>query len=171
MSNSHDRVRESGLPPCGRFRVGRPANVILLVAWWFAASLLGSCGPANLEPVDIYPEDQCASCRMAVSNRAFASEIVYHDGAASKFDDLGCFDTYRRAHADEEYAAIFLVNYETGEWIPYGRSVIVRTGIETPMGSGRVAVAGQDAARRLRERHPPKLASMEEDGCCSGPGK
>jgi len=141
-------------------------NANLLVVM-LASLALSSCGPNEIRPVDVFAEDQCGSCRMAVSSPAFASEIVYADGSAAKFDDLRCFENYRRAHADEEYAAIFVMNYESKEWMPYGTSVIIETGIETPMGSGRIAVAGQEAASRLKEKYPPKLASTEAGSCCA----
>jgi hypothetical protein len=157
-----DRRPVSGLVI--HLRMGLPAR---LIAGMLTALVLASCGPAEIKPVGIFGEDQCASCRMAVSNPAFASEIVYADGSAAKFDDLGCFDNYRRAHPDEEYAAIFVMNYETNEWMAYGKSVIIRTGIETPMGSGRIAVADQEAANRLKKQYPPKLASKEGDSCCA----
>ena len=59
------------------------------------------------------------------------------------------------------------MNYETKEWVPYGRSVIVRTGIETPMGSGWIALEDQLAAKRLKEQYPAKDTSMDEDSCCA----
>jgi nitrous oxide reductase accessory protein NosL len=149
----------------GRFvdsLIGLPAGLVLTL-------LIASCGPSEIRPVEIFAEDQCSSCRMAVSNPAFASEIVYDDGSAAKFDDLGCFDNYRKAHPDERYAAIFVMNYESKQWMPYGKSIIIRTGIETPMGSGQIAVSDQEAAARLKKQYPPKLASKEGGSCCARP--
>lgn len=134
------------------------------------ALLFSSCGPNEIRPAELFPEDQCASCRMAVSDGAFASQILYDDGSAAKFDDLRCFDNYRKAHPGEDFVELFVANYETKEWIPYGRSVIVQTGIETPMGSGRIAVADQAAAKRLKEQYPPKMASAGADACCGNGG-
>lgn len=149
---------------------GPAASAFASAAGLVAAVALGSCGPQEVRPVEIFPEDQCASCRMAVSDQAFASQIVYDDGSAVKFDDLGCFDNFRRAHPGEPAAGMFVANYETKEWIPYGKSVIVQTGIETPMGSGRVAVADQAAANRLKRKFPPKIAASGAGGCCSAGG-
>ena len=145
------------------------ATIVLTVLIAAASVLVTSCAPAEAGPVPLYPEDQCASCRMAVSNRAFASQIVFTDGSAAKFDDLRCLDNYRHEHPNEAYAAIFVSNYETSEWMPYALGVIVQTGIETPMGSGRVAVADQKAAARLKEQYPPKLSAEGMDACCAGP--
>jgi hypothetical protein len=147
-----------------------PAPLLAPFFALFLALLFPSCGPKEIRPADLFPEDQCASCRMAVSDGAFASQILYDDGSAAKFDDLRCFDNYRKAHPSEEFVEMFVADYETKEWIPYGRSVIVLTGIETPMGSGRIAVGGQEAAKRLKEQYPPKMASAEADACCEKPG-
>ncbi len=126
-----------------------------------------SCGPKKIEPVELFSEDQCASCRMAVSNASFASEIITKDGEALKFDDLKCFENYRKKNNVATYAAIFVKDYDTKQWIPFGKSIIIQTGIETPMGSGQVAVANAQRAKQLMEQYPPKLAAMERDACCS----
>jgi copper chaperone NosL len=126
---------------------------------------LNSCGPKEIQPVELYPEDECASCRMAVSNPAFASEIINKDGSVVKFDDLRCFENYRKDHRVDEIEKMFVKNYETKEWIPFGKSIIIQTGIETPMGSGQVAVSDQQHAKQLTEKYPPKFTAMQEIEC------
>jgi copper chaperone NosL len=125
---------------------------------------LAGCAAGELRPVELYPEDACALCRMAVSDPAFASEIITADGEALKFDDLRCMENYRRDHATMKVKAIFVKDYTTKAWIPYEKSVIVRTSIETPMGSGKVAASSSDEAKRLTEAFPP---AADENACCS----
>lgn len=142
-----------------------PALVMLVVC----ALMLSSCAPNDPAPTPLYPEDQCSSCRMTISNKAFASEIISDDGTVLKFDDLRCLEDYRQEHPDEHAAAIFVTDYESGEWMPYAKGIVVPTGIETPMGSGRIAVSTQEAASRLKELHPAKLTSTGHDACCGKP--
>lgn len=136
-----------------------------------SALLLLSCAPKQIVPVELFPEDECSACRMTVSNAQFASEIINKDGSAVKFDDLQCFENYRKTHSVEEFAAIFVKNYDTKEWIPFGKSIIVQTGIETPMGSGKIAVADQQRAKQLHEQFPPSLAEMNGAACCAADKK
>lgn len=125
-----------------------------------------SCGPKEIQPVELFPEDECASCRMAVSDPAFASEIIMKDGSVVKFDDLRCFENYRKDHNVDDFEKIFVKDYETKDWIPFGKSIVIQTGIETPMGSGQIAVADQHRAKQLKEQYPATIAAMEGDACC-----
>ncbi len=122
---------------------------------WLLSLLLISCGPKEIKPVDLFPEDECASCRMAISSPEFASEIINKDGSVMKFDDLKCFENYRKESNVTNYAAIFVKDYDTKQWIPFGKSIVIQTGIETPMGSGQVAVANAQRAKELVQQYPP----------------
>jgi copper chaperone NosL len=106
---------------------------------------LHGCGSAEIKPVEIYPEDMCSQCRMAISEHVFASEMIMADGEVFKFDDLSCLEKFREKSAGRKIAATFVKDYETKKWLPYERSVIVQTSLKTPMGSGKVALA--DSAR------------------------
>ncbi|HAL55024.1 MAG TPA: hypothetical protein DCP63_00750 [Bacteroidetes bacterium] len=118
-------------------------------------SFLCGCAPSEIKPVDIYPEDVCTHCRMAVSDKSFASEILTADDEALKFDDLGCMETYRNDHPDLKIIAVFVSDYETKTWLRHEKSVIVGTSIATPMGSGRIAVADSARALEIARKFPP----------------
>src|SRR3989339_432647 len=124
------------------------------------------CAPPAVKPVDIHPEDACANCRMAVSDKSFASEIILQNGEALKFDDLGCLEEYRKKEPAAKIAAIYVSDYETKEWLPFEKSIIVETGIATPMGSGKVAVKDEAQAKTIREKYPSSK-SLTDTGCCS----
>jgi copper chaperone NosL len=117
-----------------------------------------------VKPVDIFAEDNCAQCRMAVSDERLASEIINDAGEVLKFDDLGCMLKYRTSHHDMKIAATFLKDYETKQWIPYERAVIIETDVDTPMGSGKVAFADSMRAREFQKKHPSNK-SLSEAGC------
>jgi copper chaperone NosL len=124
---------------------------------WFAILLLiilVGCGSSEIKPVDIYPEDMCSHCRMAISDQAFASEIFTAEGEVFKFDDLGCLEKFKEKSRDLKIAATFVKDYETKKWLPYERSTIVQTSIRTPMGSGKVALADSAKAREFLEKFP-----------------
>lgn len=124
------------------------------------------CAPSTTRPVDIHPEDACSNCRMAVSDKAFASEIILQNGEALKFDDLVCLEEYRKKAPAAKIAAIYVADYETKEWLPFEKSVIVETGIATPMGSGKIALKDEARAKAMREKHPA-ADNLTDAGCCS----
>lgn len=115
---------------------------------------LGGCAASKIEPVDIFPEDNCAQCRMVVSDERFASEIIDYHGDAYKFDDLNCLLKFRAKRSDVKIVATYLKDYETKQWIPYERASIIETSVETPMGSGKLAFADAEKARAFQSQYP-----------------
>lgn len=128
------------------------------------ALLAAGCGSGEVRPVDIYPEDLCAACRMAISDERFAAELIAPDGEAYKFDDLGCLWKFRKGEGGAHPAAIFVKDFETKEWVPYARATIVTGDVATPMASGMVAFADTGRARAFAARHPAVAAGG--DACC-----
>lgn len=112
------------------------------------------CSPSEVRPVDLFPEDMCAYCRMAVSDHRCASEIIAESREVFKFDDVSCLEAYRSGRRDLKIAAVFVMDYETKAWLPWEKAVIVTTGVFTPMGSGRVAFADSTHAIEFRRQHP-----------------
>ena len=123
---------------------------MMILLWCFVAG----CGPSEIKPVDIYPEDMCAYCRMAVSEVRCASEIVAESGETFKFDDISCLDAFRSARTEVKSAAIFVMDYERKTWIRWEQAVVIRTGVFTPMGSGKVAFADSARASQFVRQHP-----------------
>jgi copper chaperone NosL len=112
------------------------------------------CGPSEIKPVDIYPEDMCSHCRMAISDQRFASEIITVAGEVFKFDDLGCMERFKEKSSELKIAATFVKDYETKSWISHERSTIVQTSLKTPMSSGKVALADSVRAKEFLKEFP-----------------
>ena len=127
-------------------------NKLMAVA--FLLGLWG-CGSGEIKPVDIFPEDGCSLCRMAFSDHRFAAEIVSAGNEVFKFDDIGCMLTFKQEFQDVKIAATFLKDYDTKEWLPYEKAVIVETDVATPMGSGKVAFRDAIRAREFQKQNPP----------------
>jgi copper chaperone NosL len=109
------------------------------------------CPSGEVKPVDIFPEDACSNCRMAVSDHRFAAEIISEQGEVFKFDDIGCMERFREKRSDVVIAATYLKDYETKEWVPSGRATILETDIDTPMGSGKIAFSDSVQAGAFRK--------------------
>jgi len=116
--------------------------------------------------VELFPEDNCSNCRMAISSRPFASEIISDANEVMKFDDLACLESFRKKNPALKIKAIFVTDYETSQWLPYNKSVIVKTGLDTPMGSGKIAVQDSVRAAALVKDHPP-ATDISKLECCS----
>ena len=116
-----------------------------MTATFFALAVAcgGEPGPAPLDTRN----EQCASCRMAISSAVFASQLVAPGEVPRFFDDLGCLADYLRAGKAPAGATAFVSDHRTKAWVRADRAVYTRVpGLETPMGSH--VVAHVDAASR-----------------------
>jgi copper chaperone NosL len=99
------------------------------------------CGRAELRPIEILSEDMCAFCRMAISEKRFACELITQDGEVFKFDDIGCMLRFRKhgSHPNS-IAASFVVDFDTREWLKSEEAYFVKSKeFKTPMGGNVVA--------------------------------
>jgi copper chaperone NosL len=113
--------------------------------------LFAACGQREMRPVDLLPEDMCAHCRMAISEKRFAAEFITRDGEAFKFDDIACLANAVKANANRErIAAFFVMDYETRQWLPGETAHYLRSAaFKTPMGGGIAAF--KDKAKTDRQ--------------------
>ncbi|MDH3251251.1 MAG: nitrous oxide reductase accessory protein NosL [Ignavibacteria bacterium] len=123
---------------------------------------ISGCGLTEVAPVDIYPEDNCSHCRMAISDSRFAAEIITADREVFKFDDIGCMEQYRSRIPGGQHF-VFVRDYEDNRWLPLEKSTIVRTGIMTPMGSGKLAFGNPSKADAFLLEHPLRTTAGEEE--------
>ncbi|KXK07374.1 MAG: NosL protein [Acidobacteria bacterium OLB17] len=106
-----------------------------------ALFFLAACAAGQIGPVPIEDGDACSFCRMAISERQFAAEIIKADEAVLKFDDIACMLRYQARSEDKsEPAAIFVTDYDSKEWIRAEDAHFMRSEtIKTPMGGGIIA--------------------------------
>lgn len=106
-----------------------------------AAMFLSSCVSGEIRPVDIDAGDMCSFCRMAISERQFAAEIIETGGEVHKFDDIGCMLRYKEAAGNKlDPAATFVTDHDSKNWIRAEDAFFVRSSsIKTPMASGIAA--------------------------------
>jgi copper chaperone NosL len=116
------------------------------------ALALAACGGGAPEPAALDTRnEQCASCRMAVSSAVFASQLVAPGELPRFFDDLGCLRDYLKEVKAPRGATAFVADHRTKAWVRADRAVYTRVpGLSTPMGSGLIAHA--DAVSRDQDR-------------------
>jgi copper chaperone NosL len=123
-------------------------RAVLVLAAVLAAPLPLACrsGPAEPAPLDTRHE-QCASCRMTVSDARLASQVVAPGELPRFFDDLRCLGDFLRAGKAPPGAVVFVADHRTKAWVRAERAVYTKVPqLATPMGSHVIAHA--DAASR-----------------------
>ncbi|MCP5114401.1 MAG: hypothetical protein GY953_26525 [bacterium] len=127
------------------------------------AALQIGCLGGRPEPVEIaLNEEICSHCRMAVSQRQFAGEVVTPSGRVDYFDDIGCLAAWLRQQQPATGAGVFVVDYENGEWLEAAAAQFVRSeAVSTPMGSGLTAFATSERAAAAAEKFPGRVLDWQ----------
>jgi copper chaperone NosL len=104
----------------------------------------GAVKPASIDPAN----DQCASCRMIVSEPRFAAQVAAPGEEPRFYDDLRCLRDGLRAEPLTRGAVVFVADHRTGDWVRADRATFARLDtIDTPMASHWAAWAS-DASRQ-----------------------
>lgn len=111
---------------------------------------LAACAAGEITPVPIESGDMCSFCRMAISEKRFAAEIIMEDEKVMKFDDIGCMLRFRKAPENQSnVAAIFVMDHDSQQWIKAENGFYVKSpAIKTPMSSGIVAFGDKPKAEK-----------------------
>ena len=109
--------------------------------------VLASCGNAKLEPVAIEESDMCNFCRMSISEKRYAAELIDKDGEVFKFDDIGCMANFIKQKKPEVRAS-FVMDYDHREWLKGEEAFYVRSPqFKTPMSGGIAAFKDESKAK------------------------
>lgn len=122
----------------------RPAATLTGRALFLALAVLAANGCGQVSPGTLDPaHDQCAQCRMVVSNAMTAAQLVAPFENPVFFDDFGCLRKYLAdTPALSPRAAIFVTDHRTGEWVRADRALYTRAkAVVAPMGSPVIAHA------------------------------
>ncbi|RMG44696.1 MAG: hypothetical protein D6723_19045 [Acidobacteria bacterium] len=126
---------------------------------------LGGCTEGRPQPVPIQlNEDMCAFCRMAISEKRFAAEMINVDGEVFKFDDIGCMIRFVRMRQQKETARAFFVNdYHRRQWLEAERAFFVYAReLRTPMDSHLVAFRERGAAEAFARDHRGQVLRWDD---------
>jgi len=145
-------------------------RALLLAAVLAVAAACAASGPAPLDTRN----DACSSCRMAVSDRRFAAQLLAPGEDPRFFDDVGCLASYLRSKGElPKGARAYVADHRHQVWIDAATAVYARVeSLETPMGSHLVAHA--DAASRAEDaeaRAGKPLGAAEVFGPSGPPGR
>lgn len=118
------------------------------------------------EPAKIhYGSDECAHCKMMITDEQFASQIVTDKGKAYKFDAIECMAVYHRNNRNNLTGAILYVSdyNEPGNWLNVKEAHFVKSEVvNSPMGESLLAFPSEKEAREHVAERPGTLLKWAE---------
>jgi copper chaperone NosL len=111
------------------------------------------CGQTAIKPVELSAGDMCSFCKMAISEKRYACELVNRFGDATKFDDIGCMKNYILKEHPEP-STIFVVDFSSKQWIDAKHAFYVHSSqLQTPMAGATAAFASQEDAQNAAKKY------------------
>lgn len=106
-------------------------------------ALAGACDRGALKPAELDNQhESCASCRMIVSDRRFAAQLLARSEEPKFFDDIGCLGRFLKEGGARRDAVAYVADHRTRAWVPARTACYTCVpGLETPMGSHLLAHA------------------------------
>lgn len=106
----------------------------------------------------------CSFCKMAISEKRYAAEIVDREGNLFKFDDIGCMLRFARDHNLEgKAAAYFVVDFEQRNWLEGEQAYYVKSeAIHSPMAGGLAAFGDRAKAEEYAAKLGGKLLNFND---------
>jgi copper chaperone NosL len=126
--------------------------------------LLASCQRKTIEPVAIETNDMCSFCRMSISERRYAAEVIDNDGQAFKFDDIGCMASFvKQKRNTVPIQATYVMDFDRREWLEAENATYVRSAeLKTPMNGDIVAFRDQSAANAAAAKYHGTMLRFAE---------
>lgn len=123
-----------------------------------------ACSGGRPEPIEFtLNEESCSFCRMAVSQREFAAQVVTVAGAFDTFDDIGCLRDWIKEQHPPETAGIFVVDFPTGLWLDARTaSYVLAKKLPTPMSSGLAAYQEEASAETAAAKLEGEVLQWKE---------
>lgn len=123
-----------------------------------------SCQNQTIEPVAIEANDMCAFCRMSISEKRYAAELIDQDGEVSKFDDIGCMTNFRKQRVNDALIrATFVMDFERREWLKAEDAFYVRSPeFKTPMSGGIAAFKDESTAQATAAKYHGTMLRFTE---------
>lgn len=125
--------------------------------------LVSSC---SQKPAEIhYGSDECAHCRMMITDDRFASQIVTETGKTIKFDAIECMAAYAGDHKSEMHSAKLWVSdfSSPGEWLNVENARLIESRVvKSPMGGSLLAIDSPEAAEEYLNEYPGEVTDWQQ---------
>ena len=129
-----------------------------------ALLVLAQCQHRPIEPVSIEANDMCSFCRMSISEKRYAAELIDDEGQAFKFDDIGCMANFiKQKRNSAPIQATFVMDFDRREWLKAENAFYVRSAeLKTPMNGGIVAFNDQSSAEAANAKYHGTMLRFAE---------
>lgn len=109
--------------------------------------ILLSCSPNGPDPI-LLNKDNCAHCKMSISEGHFGAELVTLKGRVFKFDDISCMLAYKKENPDKAIKNHYVHHYSAdNELIPAETAFYITGGtLRSPMGGNIAAFKTSEEA-------------------------
>jgi len=122
-----------------------------------ALAPLAACGASGPRPIRI-GEEECAHCRMRISEEPFAAQLLNDRGRSWVFDSIECMVEWSLQEPEIPESRIqgwWVTDFEApGSWLDATRASFLRSeSLRSPMGLGLSAYDGRAAAEAQQGAH------------------
>lgn len=118
------------------------------------------------EPSKIhYGSDECAYCKMMITNDRFATQLVTDKGRSYFFDSIECMAAYQKEHKRKlQQAKLWVNNYNSpGQWLDAGQAQYVKSKVvQSPMGESLLAFPSATEAEKYTADNSGRLMQWKE---------
>ena len=139
-------------------------NALIMACGIAAIALAASCQKSTIEPIAIEANEMCSFCRMSISEKRYAAELIDNDGQAYKFDDISCMANFiEQKRNNASIQATFVMDFDRREWLKAENASYVRSSeFKTPMNGGIVAFKDQSSAQAAATKYHGTLLPFAE---------
>lgn len=119
----------------------------------FLGLLVAGCEPKP-QPIN-YGSDECAYCKMMITDSEFGSQIVNNQGRAYKFDSVECMAAFAIANQGENVHSKWVPNFSNpNEWLLAEDAVYLHSEtLRSPMGLFMSAYADRASAEEMKKEY------------------
>jgi copper chaperone NosL len=148
-----------------RTPIRRGVTPVFVLLALFVPLLAGGCdgGPRAIQ----VGAEECAHCRMLVSENRFAAQLVTDRGRSYVFDSIECMAEFLDEAVEvpeDRVRSLWVTDFsEPGQWLDVGEAHFLRSEeLRSPMGLNLSAHAAQAGAREHREAFGGELLTWTE---------
>ncbi len=125
--------------------------------------LLSSC---SQQPAEIhYGSDECAHCKMMITDNRFAAQAVTETGKSIKFDAIECMADYAGENKSElQSAELWVSDFNNpGIWININNAFLIKSEvINSPMGESLLALDTEKDMKEHLAEYPGERVEWQQ---------
>lgn len=137
----------------------RGGSILMMLA--VTLLLFSGCEPKP-QPIEL-GSDQCAYCRMMITEQEFGTQILNKQGRAFKFDSVECMAAYDITEDGENFHSKWVPDFLNREnWVNAEEAVYLHSEtLRSPMGLYLTAYADRESAEQIQLEYGGDIIDYE----------